>query len=73
MVYSLEDRKQILKGQCLNNAATLMSGWTKQEVVSAATIFDYAEALYKEANDRNWLDTKEASVPVKPIVPDIQI
>ncbi len=62
MSYTIDERKQILKGQCLNNASVLIAGWT-QGTINVETVLDYAQKLFDEAMERNWLGLQPEPTP----------
>ena len=53
-----ELQRRILLGQCFNNASTLLAGSFSADVkiVTAKAVFDFAESLFNEGMDRDWLN-----------------
>lgn len=56
--YEDDIQLKILRGQCLNNSATLLAGSFSADVkiVTAKAVFNFAEALFNEAIERDYLN-----------------
>ena len=55
MSYTEVQKDEIMRGQCFNNACTMVALWFgKDPVMSIKAVFELAEQLYDEAIRRDW-------------------
>ena len=57
--YEDEMQRKIFAGQCFNNSSVLLAGSFANgdvKLVTAKAVFDFAESLFNEGMDRDWLN-----------------
>ena len=57
--YEDEMQRKIFAGQCFNNSAQLLAGSFANgdvKLVTAKAVFNFAESLFNEGMDRDWLN-----------------